>query len=92
MSTPTAAGMIAPRVGITLPTVASMPQCTSGIAATHLYMNGNCATFRSCWRAASSRGTPLVHVLIGTPFSGLITLYVLSVINNHLGLDRQLPR
>jgi hypothetical protein len=36
MSTPTAAGMIAPRVGITLPTVAPMPQCTSGIAATHL--------------------------------------------------------
>ena len=36
MSTPTAAGMIAPRVGITLPTVAPIPQCTSGIAATHL--------------------------------------------------------
>src|SRR2546425_6159406 len=28
-----AAGMIAPRIGITLPTVAPMPQCTSGIAA-----------------------------------------------------------
>ena len=36
MSTPTAAGMIAPLVGITLPTVAPIPQCTSGIAATHL--------------------------------------------------------
>ena len=34
MSTPTAAGMIAPFVGITLPTVAPIPQCTSGIAAT----------------------------------------------------------
>lgn len=32
MSTPTAAGMIAPRVGITLPMVAPMPQCTSGFA------------------------------------------------------------
>ncbi len=34
MSTPTAAGMIAPMVGITEPTVAPMPQCTSGITAT----------------------------------------------------------
>ena len=34
MSTPTAAGMIACRVGITLPTVAPIPACTSGIAAT----------------------------------------------------------
>ena len=36
ISTPTAAGMIAPLVGITLPTVAPIPQWTSGIAATHL--------------------------------------------------------
>ncbi len=34
MSTPTAAGMIAPSVGTTLPTVAPMPKWTSGIAAT----------------------------------------------------------
>ena len=34
ISTPTAAGMIAPRVGITDPTVAPIPQCTSGITAT----------------------------------------------------------
>ena len=40
MSTPTAAGMIAPRVAITLPTVAPIPACTSGITATHLWMNG----------------------------------------------------
>jgi hypothetical protein len=33
-STPTAAGMMAPSVGMTLPTVAPMPQCTSGMAAT----------------------------------------------------------
>jgi hypothetical protein len=31
-------------------------------------------TFRSCWRAASSRGTPLVHALMGTPVSGFNTL------------------
>jgi hypothetical protein len=47
MSTPTAAGMIAPTVGITLPTVAPMPQCTSGIAATQRWMNGMRATFSS---------------------------------------------
>jgi hypothetical protein len=34
MSTPTAAGMTAALVGITLPTVAPIPACTSGIAAT----------------------------------------------------------
>ena len=34
MSTPTAAGTTAPRQGITAPTVAPSPQCTSGIAAT----------------------------------------------------------
>src|SRR5205085_11609960 len=43
-------------------------------------MNGNCATFRSCWRAASSSGTPFVQALMGTPFSVFITLYVASVI------------
>ena len=44
MSTPTAAGMIAPLVGITLPTVAPMPKCTSGITAT-------------CWKTkGSARG------------------------------------
>jgi hypothetical protein len=44
ISTPTAAGMIAPCVGMTLPTVAPLPWCTSGIAATHLWMNGSWAT------------------------------------------------
>ena len=34
MSTPTAAGMTAERVGITDPTVAPIPRCTSGMAAT----------------------------------------------------------
>ena len=48
MSTPTAAGMIAPLVGITEPTVAPMPKCTSGITATWLWMNGSHATFASC--------------------------------------------
>src|SRR6266496_6352760 len=81
MSTPTAAGMIAPLVGITLPTVAPMPQWTSGIAAIHLKMNGSCAAFRSCLRAASSRETPFVHALTGTPLSGAITLYVVSDIS-----------
>jgi len=48
MSTPTAAGMIAPLVGMTEPTVAPMPQCTSGMTATCLWMKGSEATFKSC--------------------------------------------
>ena len=36
MSTPTAAGITAPCVAITLPTVAPIPLCASGITATHL--------------------------------------------------------
>ena len=79
MSTPTAAGMIAPTVGMTLPTVAPIPQCTSGITATHLWMNGMRATFRSCRAADSSIGTPRVHALIGTPPSAGITSYERSV-------------
>jgi hypothetical protein len=35
MSTPTAPGTIAPVIGMTLPTVAPMPVCTSGITANH---------------------------------------------------------
>jgi hypothetical protein len=67
MSTPTAAGTIAPSVGITLPTVAPIPKCTSGITATHLCTNGKLATFSTCARAASSNGTPRTQALIGTP-------------------------
>ena len=70
MSTPTAAGMIAPTVGMTLPTVAPMPQCTSGIAATQRWMKGMRATFSSWRNAASSIVTPRVQRLIGTPPSG----------------------
>jgi hypothetical protein len=67
MSTPTAAGTIAPIVGITLPTVAPMPQCTSGIAAIHLWTNGSLATLTSCRRASSSSATPRTQALMGTP-------------------------
>src|SRR5215831_16434819 len=67
MSTPTAAGMMAPTVGMTLPTVAPIPQCTSGMIATCLWMNGRRATVSIWRRAASSIGTPCVHALIGAP-------------------------
>ncbi len=67
ISTPTAAGMTAPLVGITDPTVAPMPIWTSGMAATCLKMNGICAARANCARAPSSTGTPRVHALIGTP-------------------------
>jgi hypothetical protein len=67
MSTPTAAGMTAPLVGITEPTVAPIPTCTSGIAATCLKMNGIFAARESCSRAFGSTATPLVHILTGAP-------------------------
>jgi hypothetical protein len=47
MSTPTAAGMMARKVGITEPTVAPMPKCTSGIRvhrhAAHPALDGRAA-------------------------------------------------
>ena len=67
MSTPTAAGTMAPDVGMTEPTVAPNPQCTSGIAATCLCTNGSRAVLRSWSHAFSSTGTPCVHALIGAP-------------------------
>lgn len=67
ISTPTAAGMIAPRVGITLPMVEPLPRCTSGITARCLKMKGIFAVFSNCWRASSSTGTPWVQSLIGLP-------------------------
>jgi hypothetical protein len=54
MSTPTAAGMMARSVGITEPTVAPMPRCTSGIAATWWCTIGRREMLTSCWRAAGS--------------------------------------
>ena len=54
MSTPTAAGMMALLVGITEPTVAPMPRCTSGIAATWWWTIGRREMLTSCWRAAGS--------------------------------------
>ena len=74
MSTPTAAGITAPTVGITLPTVAPIPKCTSGIATTQPWMNGSRATLWSCARASSSNGTPRVHAFTGTPPGTSITL------------------
>ena len=54
MSTPTAAGMMEPLVGSTVPTVAPLPKCTSGITATCLKMNGIEAVFSTCLSACSS--------------------------------------
>ena len=70
MSTPTAAGTIAPTVGITDPTVAPIPRCTSGIAATCECTKGSRATFSSWRRASSSKGTPRIHARTGTPRAG----------------------
>src|SRR5256885_11131457 len=64
ISTPTAAGMIARRVGITEPTVAPMPACTSGMAATWPNTIGSCATLASWARAWGSRSS--VKTFTGT--------------------------
>ena len=55
MSTPTAAGMIAPSVGMTEPTVAPMPRWASGMRARCGWMNGICAVRSACSRVLSSR-------------------------------------
>jgi hypothetical protein len=59
---------------MTLPTVAPMPWCASGMTATHLRTNGMEAMLRSCRSAPASKGTPTVHALIGTPESVAMTL------------------
>src|SRR5215470_4709972 len=94
MSTPTAAGMMAPTVGMTLPTVAPTPQWTSGIAATQPRTHGRRATLCSCFAATSSRLTPRIHALIGTPPSTSIVSYVRSVLMLSSGALRhgRIPR
>ena len=72
MSTPTAAGMIAPCVAITEPTVAPLPTCTSGITARCECTNGMRAMFASCVFASSSTGTPRVHIFTWRPPSTFI--------------------
>lgn len=44
ISTPTAAGQMAPRVGMTQPTVQPIPGWTSGITATWWWRKGSRAT------------------------------------------------
>ena len=51
---------------VVVPTVAPMPQWTSGMAATHLWTNGRLAALRSCWIAFSSVWTPRIQALTGT--------------------------
>jgi hypothetical protein len=55
MSTPTAAGMIAPSVGITEPTVAPLPRWASGMRATCGKMNGSDAVASACAWVSGSR-------------------------------------
>ena len=55
MSTPTAAGMIAASVAMTLPTVEPLPTCASGISASGFTTNGIDAVTRACAIAAGSR-------------------------------------
>jgi hypothetical protein len=52
MSTPTAAGMIASRVGSTEPTVAPLPRCASGMSATCGWTIGSDAVRSACRRVS----------------------------------------
>ena len=74
ISTPTAAGITASTEGMTLPMVAPLPICTSGITAICECTNGILAIFFNCSCACSSKGTPLVHALMVTIPSFSITL------------------
>ena len=63
MSTPTAAGMTAARVGTTDPTVAPTPKCTSGMAATCGPTHASFAVATSC--SIASCATSCVHTRTG---------------------------
>ena len=76
MSTPTAAGTIAPRVGMTEPMVDPIPTWTSGIAATCECTNGRRATCSSC-RTASGV-TSSVQMCTGTGVWSMVRLTVMA--------------
>jgi hypothetical protein len=75
MSTPTAAGMIARRVGITDPTVAPSPRCASGISATCGKTNG-IAAVASAWRRVLSSSSDAQFTSFELSFS---TAHILTV-------------
>src|SRR5439155_2313106 len=66
MSTPTAAGDTAPFIATTEPTVAPLPRCTSGMAATCDQHHGSDARLRSCASACGSTSSSGAHSLTGT--------------------------
>ncbi len=81
MSTPTAAGMIAPCVAITEPTVAPLPTCTSGITARCECTNGMRAMFSSCFFASSSIGhavRPHLHVAAALDVHRFVVAFFMS--------------
>src|SRR5215203_3287452 len=66
ISTPTQAGITAPFVATTEPTVAPFPRCTSGIAATCLNTQGRFAVLTSWSMAEDSTSWIGAHTLMGT--------------------------
>ena len=64
MSTPTAAGMIAPSVGMHDPTVAPIPTWQSGMTATCLKMKGIDESFTICCMAAVSICAGGIHDIV----------------------------
>ena len=83
ISTPTAAGTMAPVVGITEPTVAPLPRCTSGMAATCAWTKGSAATLASCWSASGCASS--VHTCTGTRVQSMVCRMVMVVASSLRG-------
>lgn len=76
ISTPTAAGMIALSVAMTVPTVLPLPRWQSGISATPLRsMKGRRARFLACARASSSMSA---QALMGLDPSSVDMFFICS--------------
>ncbi len=72
MSTPTAEGITAPRVGMTDPTVAPMPTWASGMRATWPSTMGSRAVF-SAWRMVSGSISLAQEMSLGLTWMGIGT-------------------
>ena len=75
MSTPTAAGITAPSVGMTVPTALPFPAWASGMRATCGVMNGNAARARACSRVVSSMMLAQLRTL-GASCVGMVSPYL----------------
>ena len=91
MSTPTAAGMrVSAKVGMTLPTVAPLPRCASGMSATCPAIPGARESMSACLRVTSSRMlAQFLTFAMGVGFSLVIRGSILPVLLSDPFLDRK---